>query len=820
MLKRRVENKEYTTFRQFEADVRLMFSNCYAFNGPGTFVYNEGQELEAIFEKELENMRGKEHAEETQNMTIVESPATTPRAVHATLPASPIASTPSVVIKPPKPVKTKSFSMTHSSTPPASVSPSIITSSPRADTVMQERKKSITPSDKPRPQKTSEKEKMDHILTTIMANPHAFEFLRPVDPVKQGIPEYTRIIRHPMDLGKIKSRFDNDQYPDAQAMDRDMRLMFNNCYTFNPPNTYVHNESKMLEEFYEKEWKTYFGKRGSSDSSKKHKASVEGSVQQHTIKIKPLDRPIERSAERSIDRPAERPTERPVERLAERHVERPIERPVDRTVDRTVERTIDRPVDKYIDRSLDRSNIPSSPSSSKPPKAPKVHSHVSTNGSHKHVSTSPVVSSPSPAAPSPVHEKNKSKPTPPPMNPAMNEVNKLKCNRVLKKLWGLQESEPFRTPVDAVSLGIPQYYQVIKRPMDLAAIQKKYDNNQYNTVWELERDIRQIFWNCYGFNDHESWVAKQCQAMEKFFNQVWSAEFAISNALKGEDKRIASKVVNKLTLHDAAALFNEPVDIETLPDYTKVVRHPMDLRTIWEKLESSKYSSLKAVDHDIRTVFKNCFAYNLNNSYATDEGKKLEKYYNNIGKELRARINSSPAPVASSSKKRRLSSSPGPAKLSSSVSLSTEDQPPAKITKVSNHGIKSPIHVARSPSVTQTSTAAPKPPPLSVTKAPVVTVKPPSMTSTKPSANPSTKPSTTPSTKPSTNSSITHSKPPTPTSSSPSGSSTNKSPVHDTPQKLHPAMYAKLESFLTKMKSHRCAFGFTEAVSNIVIAYL
>ncbi|KAI8088239.1 hypothetical protein BDF21DRAFT_378346 [Thamnidium elegans] len=776
MIKRKVENKEYTTFRQFEDDVRLMFSNCYAFNGPGTFVYNEGQELEAVFEKELENLRGKEHAEETQNMTIVESPATTPRITHATLPHT---TTPSVVMEPPKP-KVKSISMTQSEPPKSKVkSISITQSEPpkskvksismtQSEPVVPERKKSITPMSE-KPMKLSEREKMEQVLAKTIANPHAFEFLRPVDPIKQGIPQYTKIIKHPMDLGKIKSRFKNGQYPHAQAMDRDMRLMFSNCYTFNPPDTYVHDESKKLEEAYDREWKLYFGKEKKRKSDSSDSNNNSSSSGQHKIKIKRVEGPTDRS------------------------------------------NSNERPTDKHMDKSSIPPPLPSTSSSPKPPplssSSPKPSSpSVSPSKPLPLPSSSSSKSSPLPSAsssspkPSPLPSTSSSKPPPlpssstksstsssstksstassskppkstgPVFNAQMNDVNKVKCNRVLKKLWGLQESEPFRKPVDAVALGIPQYYEVIKRPMDLSAIQKKYDGNQYNTVWELERDIRQVFWNCYGFNDHESWVAKQCQAMEKFFNQVWSAEFAIPNALKGEDKRIASKVVNKLTLHDAAALFNEPVDVESLPDYKTIVKQPMDLRTIWEKLESGKYSSLKAVDHDIRTVFKNCFAYNLNNSYATDEGKKLEVYYNNIGKEMRARINSSPAPN-SGTKKRRPSASPGPTKLSSSYSDKIP-QPPSKSVKLSSSSTASAVPKDTAQKSNRKSVVKEEAPNMGIDSdrsAPVknsITIRPPSL---------------------------------------------------ETPQKLHPAMVAKLESFLTKMKAHRCAFGFTEPVDPIAL---
>ncbi len=42
-----------------------------------------------------------------------------------------------------------------------------------------------------------------------------------------------------------------------------------------------------------------------------------------------------------------------------------------------------------------------------------------------------------------------------------------KCSHVLKLLCNHKQSWVFMTPVDAEKLGIPDYHDVIKRPMDL-----------------------------------------------------------------------------------------------------------------------------------------------------------------------------------------------------------------------------------------------------------------------------------------------------------------------------------------------------------------
>lgn len=43
-------------------------------------------------------------------------------------------------------------------------------------------------------------------------------------------------------------------------------------------------------------------------------------------------------------------------------------------------------------------------------------------------------------------------------------------------------SWPFLAPVDVVGLGIPDYLEVIKKPMDLGTIQKKLSDQEYKRI--------------------------------------------------------------------------------------------------------------------------------------------------------------------------------------------------------------------------------------------------------------------------------------------------------------------------------------------------
>jgi len=58
-------------------------------------------------------------------------------------------------------------------------------------------------------------------------------FLFPVDPVRQGIPDYPEIVKNPMDLGTVKRKLDERKYLGPDDFCADMRLIFSNCTLYN-----------------------------------------------------------------------------------------------------------------------------------------------------------------------------------------------------------------------------------------------------------------------------------------------------------------------------------------------------------------------------------------------------------------------------------------------------------------------------------------------------------------------------------------------------------------------------------------------------------
>jgi hypothetical protein len=51
-----------------------------------------------------------------------------------------------------------------------------------------------------------------------------------------------------------------------------------------------------------------------------------------------------------------------------------------------------------------------------------------------------------------------------------------------------------------MELGIPDYFDIIKRPMDFSTIKKKINNYQYRNCQEFCDDMNLVFDNCLLYN--------------------------------------------------------------------------------------------------------------------------------------------------------------------------------------------------------------------------------------------------------------------------------------------------------------------------------
>ncbi|XP_014253868.1 CREB-binding protein isoform X3 [Cimex lectularius] len=89
----------------------------------------------------------------------------------------------------------------------------------------------------------------------------------------------------------------------------------------------------------------------------------------------------------------------------------------------------------------------------------------------------------------------------------------------LEKLYRQDESLPFRQPVDPLALNIPDYFDIIKSPMDLSTVKRKLDTGLYSDPWEYVNDVWLMFDNAWIYNKKTSKVYKQCTKLSEVFEQ-------------------------------------------------------------------------------------------------------------------------------------------------------------------------------------------------------------------------------------------------------------------------------------------------------------
>ncbi|KAK0568064.1 histone acetyltransferase [Tilletia horrida] len=85
---------------------------------------------------------------------------------------------------------------------------------------------------------------------------------------------------------------------------------------------------------------------------------------------------------------------------------------------------------------------------------------------------------------------------------------------VLIEMGNHASAWPFLNPVNGDD--VPDYYDVIKNPMDLSTMESKLENNQYAFIEDLVADAQLIFDNCRRYNPPASPYAKSANKLEKF----------------------------------------------------------------------------------------------------------------------------------------------------------------------------------------------------------------------------------------------------------------------------------------------------------------
>ncbi|CAI4057597.1 Bdf2p SKDI_04G1740 [Saccharomyces kudriavzevii IFO 1802] len=109
------------------------------------------------------------------------------------------------------------------------------------------------------------------------------------------------------------------------------------------------------------------------------------------------------------------------------------------------------------------------------------------------------------------------------------------CLKILRILGSKKNSDinfPFLQPVDPIALNLPNYFEIIKNPMDLGTISNNLMNWKYKTVDQFINDVNLVFLNCFQFNPEGNEVHLMGKKLKELFSVHWLENQNVLNEIE------------------------------------------------------------------------------------------------------------------------------------------------------------------------------------------------------------------------------------------------------------------------------------------------
>lgn len=113
------------------------------------------------------------------------------------------------------------------------------------------------------------------------------------------------------------------------------------------------------------------------------------------------------------------------------------------------------------------------------------------------------------------------------------------CGQTLTKLMKHKHSWVFNSPVDVVGMGLHDYHQIIKRPMDLGTVKSKIAKNLYDSPLDFAADVRLTFDNALLYNPKGHDVHVMAEQLLARFEDLFKPVY---NKLE-EDERDQERII-------------------------------------------------------------------------------------------------------------------------------------------------------------------------------------------------------------------------------------------------------------------------------------